>query len=394
MQRKRRWLLLIGAPIILLLAAVVFLGARSAPDSNLVTAPVTVGDLEQTVLASGKLRPKELVSVGAQVSGHLRRLHVALGQRVGAGDLIAEIDAEPQRIALRNAEAAVASLRAQHASRRESLVQAELAFQRQQALLSTDATAAADYEAARATLGTAREDVKSLVAQIAQARTQVDTARINLGYTRIVAPMDGVIVAVVTKQGQTLNSFQSAPTIVMLAKLDVMTVRAEIAEADIANVRPGQTAWFTTLGDPDQRHYARIETIEPAPESIANEASTSGAPASISSSGSTSAIYYNALFDVPNPDGRLRPSMTAQVSVLLSRVTRAVIVPTAALGARDTQGNYAVRVVDDHGGITTRKVEIGTSTNAAAVVIAGLKPGERVVIGDAASAAGDGPRGM
>lgn len=199
--------------------------------------------------------------------------------------------------------------------------------------------------------------------------------------------MDGVVVAVVTKQGQTVNSFQTAPTIVMLAQLDVMTVRAEISEADVDKVRPGQTVWFTTLGAPDRRHYARVERVEPAPESIASEQGGGQA----SSQGGTStptAIYYQALFDVPNADHRLRPSMTAQVSVLLGRARRAVVIPVTALQKRDAAGRATIRVLDAQGQPVERKIRTGISDNSNVAVLAGLRPGEKVVIAEAAPSTG------
>ena len=378
---SRRLFLFAGLPVIIALAVSAWLlVTRPSAAEGLTTAEVTVGDIEQTVLATGKLRPKELVSVGAQVSGQVTKLYVELGQRVRAGEPIAEIDPAPQRLALRNAEAAVEALVAQKASRQGALVQAELAFRRQETMLAADATSRADHEAAKAALTAVRGELHALDAQIVQARTQVETARLNLGFTRIVAPMDGTVVAVVTKQGQTVNSFQSAPTIVMLARLDVMTVRTEISEADVQKVRAGQSVSFTTLGAPDHRYTARIDRIEPAPESIATEgtaSTTSGASAG------TTAIYYNALFDVPNPEGRLRPSMTAQVLVLLARKHQSVLVPLAALGERGADGRYQVRVVDPRGQVETRQVRIGIADDTNAVALSGLKPGEKVVIAEA-----------
>lgn len=364
---------------VIVVAAVLWLILRPSTPEPPATAQVRIGDIEQTVLATGKLRPKELVSVGAQVSGQVQRLYVTLGQTVRAGDLIAEIDPRPQQLAFRDAQAAVTALQAQRSSRQAALTQAELAYRRQQTMLAADASARADYEAAQANLSSLRAEMRSLDAQIVQARTQMETAGINLGFTKVSAPMDGVIVAVVTKQGQTVNAFQSAPTIVMLAKLDVMTVRAEISEGDVANVRAGQEVWFTTLGSPDDRHRARIEQIEPAPESITTEAA--GAQALGAAGGATaSAVYYNALFDVPNEHGRLRPSMTAQVTVLLARERRATLVPVAALGTRDAQGRYNVQVLLADGETETRKVRTGISDDSNAVVLQGLKAGEKVVI--------------
>jgi macrolide-specific efflux system membrane fusion protein len=384
-----------GLPAILALAALGWwLAVRPSATEGLATTEVTVGDIEQTVLATGKLRPKELVSVGAQVSGQVKKLYVELGQRVRAGAPIADIDAAPQWLALRNAEAAVGSLVAQKTSRQGALVQAELSYRRQKTMLAADATSHADYETAQAALTAVRGELRSLDAQIVQARTQVETARLNLGLTRILAPMDGTIVAIVTKQGQTVNSFQSAPTIVMLARLDVMTVRTEISEADVQKVRAGQVVRFTTLGAPDHRYYARIDRIEPAPESIASESATSTASASSASAG-TAAIYYNALFDVPNPEGRLRPSMTAQVSVLLASAHRSILVPLAALAQRGTDGRYQVRVLDERGRIETRQVRIGISDDTNAVALSGLAPREKVVIAqETAEPASDRDMGM
>lgn len=394
-MKKRRHFLVAGIPPIVILAALAWwFASRPSAAEGLATADVTIGDIEQTVIATGKLRPKELVSVGAQVSGQVKKLYVQLGQRVKAGDPIADIDAAPQRLALRNAGAAVGSLVAQKASRQGALVQAELAWRRQKTMLAADATSRADYEAAEATLTALHGELRSLDAQIVQARTQVETARLNLGFTRIVAPTDGTIVAIVTKQGQTVNSFQSAPTIVMLARLDVMTVRTEISEADVQKVRAGQVVRFTTLGAPDHRYHARIDRIEPAPESIASEGAVGTTSASGASAG-TAAIYYNALFDVPNPEGRLRPSMTAQVSVLLANERRSVLVPLAALGERGSDGRYLVRVVDKRGHIETRHVRIGISNEANAVALSGLKPREKVVIAqEAAEPANDGGMGL
>ncbi|MBP7451988.1 MAG: efflux RND transporter periplasmic adaptor subunit [Ottowia sp.] len=377
----RRWIVF-GLPVLLAGAALAWWLGASPPAAKHATAPVTTGKLEQTVLAIGRVQPKTLVSVGAQVSGLVKRLHVSLGQQVKAGQLIAEVDAEPQQTALRTAEAAVAALQAQLAARRASLVQAELTYRRQQALMELDATARAELEAARAALDSARAEIGSLTAQIEQSRTQVDTARINLGYTRIVAPMDGVVVAVVTKQGQTLNSFQTTPTIVMLAQMDVMTVRAEIAEADVGKVKPGMPVWFTTLGDSHTRHESKIAQVEPAPESITQEAG-SGLAAGAAGVGTNRAVYYNAVFDVPNAEGRLRPSMTAQVSVLTASEANAVLVPAAALGPIDASGKTQAKVVDASGKVSQREVRVGLRTNTTAAVLSGLQAGENVVVGDA-----------
>ncbi len=263
-QRLVRSAILVVVAIALALLAKAWLFPAKAEASH-VSAPVTLADIEDTVIATGELEARNLVSVGAQVSGRVVSLKVDVGDVVSAGQLIAEIDSLPQQNTLRNAEAAMQTTQAQRVARAAALRQAELAFKRQQDMMVEEATSRAEYEAAEAALATTRADVAALDAQLAQARIQVDTARLNLGYTKITAPIDGTIVAVVTKEGQTVNANQSAPTIVKLAQLDTLTVKAQISEADVPKVKAGQKIWFTILGEPDRRYYAELRAVESAP---------------------------------------------------------------------------------------------------------------------------------
>ncbi|MBO9518732.1 MAG: efflux RND transporter periplasmic adaptor subunit [Porphyrobacter sp.] len=381
MPRRKLWIGVsaIAALIVIFLIWRTFFAAAEPP--ALLTAEVTRGDFVQTVEATGTIEPKELVSVGAQVSGRLEKLTVRVGQTVRQGDLIAEIDAQTQTNSLKTARAELANMQAQRASRQATLARAEQTFARQQAMVPGEATSLADYDAAETELKAARAEIAAIDAQIQQASVNVNTAEVNLGYTRIVAPMDGVVVAVVTQQGQTVNANQSAPTIVILAKLDVMEVKAEISEADVIRVEPGMPVYFTILGDPDHRYETNLLQVEPAPESIVDEVNSTNS--SSSGSSSSSAIYYNALFEVPNTDGRLRALMTAQVSIVLAKKSNVQLVPSAALGAKGKDGTYAVRVVDAQGQIASRQVKIGLNNNISAEVLSGLKLGEKAVVGEA-----------
>ncbi|MBX3484718.1 efflux RND transporter periplasmic adaptor subunit [Phenylobacterium sp.] len=351
-----------------------------------VTATVAVGNVEQTVMATGSLEPVKLVSVGAQVTGQIQKLHVVLGQTVAKGQLIAEIDSAPQENALQTAQADLANIRAQRAQLDANLAQSQLAYTRQQTMLSADATSRADFEAAEAALKAARSQVAANAAQIQKAAVAVETAKLNLSYTRIVAPIDGTVVAIVTEEGQTVSAQQSAPTIIKLGQLDTMTVKAEVSEADVIKVHAGQSAYFTVLGDANRRYTGTLRTVEPAPETIETEDSVTNVSAS------SSAIYYNALFDVPNTDGRLRTFMTAQVSIVLGRASNVLTIPSAALGSAGADGAYAVQVMDDHGGIAPRKVRIGLNDGSHAEVKSGLKAGEQVVLAQTAAKT-SGPNG-
>ncbi|MCH8178323.1 MAG: efflux RND transporter periplasmic adaptor subunit [Proteobacteria bacterium] len=363
------------------------------PEPQVITAKAEVGDIEDTVLASGTIEAEQEVSVGAQVSGQIKRLYVQLGDKVQRGQLVAEIDSTTQRNTLRNAEAQVALLEAQLRSKQAVLRQAELNFKRTQDLLKIDAGSRADFDNAEAALGTARADIGALQAQIRQANISVDTARVNLGYTRITAPIDGVVMAVIAEEGRTVNALQSAPTIIKLAKLDKVQIKAQISEADVVRVKPGLPVYFTILGEPMHRYEATLRGIEPAPESEQTDSSTKTTTSS-STASTAAAIYYNGLFDVPNPEGKLRIAMTAQVFIVLAQADKVLTIPASALGKRDRQTKaYAVRVLesrDTHKEVVTRQVKIGLNNRVTAQVLDGLKEGDLVVVGEAAAGNGSG----
>lgn len=395
--RHRRWMLALALLLAVLVIKLAFFPGK--PDVRYATAPVTRGELESTVLANGIIKAYRQVSVGAQVSGQIKTLNVTLGQLVHKGDLVAEIDPRTKQNDLLTAQAQLTSAEAQLASRQAALTKARLDLTRQQTMWAAEATSRADLDSARESYDSARADVRQLQAEIEQYRISVDTARLNLGYTRIVAPIDGIVVSVPVEQGQTVNAAQSTPTIIKLAQLDRMTVKAEISEGDVPRVKPGMPVYFTILGDPDHRYRSTLRSIDPGPESLSDDDSTTSSSSSTSSTSSSSstAIYYYGLIDVPNPDRKLRISMTAQVSIVLARVHDALIVPSMALGARDARGRYTVRVLDQAGKIGVRHVAIGLNNNVSAQVLSGLRQGEQVIIGqqDATAQAGQssGPGG-
>ncbi|CNI59735.1 HlyD family secretion protein [Yersinia pekkanenii] len=177
-----------------------------------------------------------------QVSGQVKSLKVKPGDRVTKGQPIADIDDVPQRNDLRNAEAALNVVKADLQAKQALLKQAELRFKRQRQMLNEEASSRENFESAEATLATTRAELLSLNARLVQAQIEVDKKKVDLSYTRVVAPMDGIVIAAVTQQGQTVNSSQSAPTIIKLARLDVMTIKAQISEADITRIYIGQNA--------------------------------------------------------------------------------------------------------------------------------------------------------
>lgn len=355
--------------------------ARQPAPAETVSLPsveATMGNVEEAVLASGALEPIRQVSVGSQATGRVVSLKVKLGDNVAAGDLIAEIDGVNQQNALRSAEADLAALRAQRAERKASLAYAEAVLARQKQMVGQNAVSRDAYENAEMTVNTTRAQIEALDAQILSSQVKVETARANLGYTRITAPTAGTVLAVVAQEGQTVNAVQSAPTIVVLGDVSTMTVKAKISEADVLRVKTGQEVYFSVLGAPEQRFPGRISFVEPAPDTLKTQNMTSSSTASSSaSSSSTSAVYYNAWFEVPNPDGRLLTSMTAQVTVIVGRARNVVTVPSTAIRRRGP--NAFVDVLGADGKPEQRKVTIGLDNKIVAEITAGLTAGERVV---------------
>ncbi|WP_261113659.1 macrolide efflux RND transporter periplasmic adaptor subunit EtsA [Serratia entomophila] len=374
----RRLALIAAVSLIIIVAALAFFLQRP-PLPAYVTAPARLGDIENAVLATGRLDAIERVNVGAQVSGQVKSLKVKLGDRVTKGQPIADIDDLPQRNDLRLAESALNQVKADLQAKQALLKQAESRFKRQRRMLNDEAGSREDFESAEATLATTRAELLSLNARLVQTQIEVEKKKVDLSYTRVLAPMDGIVIAVVTQQGQTVNSSQSAPTIIKLARLDVMTIKAQISEADITHISAGQKAYFTIFSEPDKRYDATLRTVELAPESVMKDDSL-GAGSSASGSGTSNAsVYYNALLDVPNPENRLRIAMTAQVSLLLGEAKNALLVPIQAVHKIDGK-KQQVQVLTKDNRLETRKVKTGITNNVDIQILGGLEAGETVVL--------------
>jgi membrane fusion protein, macrolide-specific efflux system len=352
---------------------------------EVVTTVAAIGSIDSSVLASGAIQPRTMVNVGAQASGRIVALHVTLGDHVAKGALVAEIDPSTQRNALQIAEATLDQDRAQRASRTMALKQAELAFRRAEVTYPQDASSQADYETAEAAYHGLQADLQALDAQIRQAVIAVDTARVNLAYTKVVAPIDGTVIAIVAPEGQTVNAVQAAPTIVKLADLETMTVKAQISEADVTRVHAGLKVYFTILGAPERRYAASLRAVEPAPESMATDLNA-GPGGGMSAGGAVStAVYYNGLFEIANLDHQLRPAMTAQVNIVLDEADYALVIPAGALGETQPDGRRMVRVMDANGHVQPRTVQVGINNHVMAQVLSGLTAGERVIVSDSAA---------
>jgi macrolide-specific efflux system membrane fusion protein len=354
---------------LLVAAAVVLFGGRGADRERDAprSAAVERGTLALTVTALGKLGPKSFVDVGAQVSGQLDALHVAVGDRVEQGQLLAEIDPRLLESRVEADRARVASLQAQAAERAAALELARAQHARNTTLQARGLVARDLLETRAAALKQAQAQQRSLQAQLREAQSTLGGNEASLGYARIYAPMAGTVVSLAVLEGQTLNANQVAPVLMRVADLQQMTVTAQVAEADIGRIQVGMPAWFSTLGQPDRRWRGTVRQLLPTPD-IVNEV-----------------VLYRALIDVENADGALLPDMTAQVFFELERAEDVLLVPVAALQAgRGRERSTAVRVLGRDGTIETRPVQIGLRDREQAQVLEGLREGERVLLPDAA----------
>ena len=340
---------------------------RTAPAAY-VTVTVERGDVESTVVAAGVLQPVRYVDVGAQTSGRLDSLKVRRGDHVEENQLLAEIDPALAGSALTAANATLENITSQRSVRQAQLRLATVQRTRNDMLFAKLMISADDRDIARANYDVAFADVGALLAQMKQATAAVDTAKANLGYTRITSPMAGEVVSISILEGQTLNANQSAPTVMRIADMSTMTVWAQVSEGDILRVKTGQDVYFTVLGQ-SRRWTSRIRQILPTPELINN------------------VVFYDVLFDVPNPSRELNIQMTAQVFIVLARSAGVLVVPTAAIGNAAEGAALTVQVLGSDGRAEARRITVGIKSEISAEVVAGLKEQERVVIKGLAAAA-------
>ena len=368
--RKLRWWIA---------AAVLIIGWRvyahmTAPPPPPPTGEVKQDDIVQTVQAAGTLQAKTRVDVGAQVSGQVKEIPVVLGQAVKKGDLLVLLDPELAQSAVVQAEASLAQQRAQLDSRRVDLQAASRELDRQRRLLKGEATAATEAETAENNYAKLEADVRGQAASLVQLQAQLDRSKVNLAYTRITAPMDGVVVNIPVQVGQTVIAVQITPVMVTLADLDTITVRTKVPEADVQSLQVNQKASFTTLSGDGRRYEGHLRVIQPIPERAGN------------------AVFYNALFEVDNRDRKLFADMTVQVDIETGEAKKTLTMPIVALGERAKDGAYAVTVVAKDGKNEPRQVRTGLHDVGKVQVLSGVKAGEKVLLAPppAASAASAG----
>ena len=343
-------------------------------EATFITEEVKRGKIAQTVSATGEISATNLVDVGAQVSGQIKKMHVKIGDIVKEGDLIAEIDDVTQVNEVNTRKAQLQTYQAQLESAQVALKIAQRKYSRYKSLASADAVSKEEFEATEDSLATNRAKIKELQSSIRQTQIAINTAEKDLGYTRITAPSTGTVVSLVVEQGQTINSSQTSPTVVQIADLTSMTNKMQIAEGDATKVKAGQTVNFTILSEPDAPISAKLDSIDPGLTTM------SQGSYSKSTDTTSNAIYYYARATVPNPDGKLAIGMTTQNTVEIASADNVLMVPTVAIKTKD--GKKFVRVLGANNQAVHREIQTGLKDSMNTEVKSGLNEGEKVVMSE------------
>lgn len=365
---RRNKILVIAALSVIIAGGWYWYGsAAQNPQDTLRPIGVTRGNIEEVVTSQGKLEPKQYVDVGTQVSGQVQRILVDIGDTVKQGQLLAEIDPRVYQSQVEANEARLNSLKAQLNQQTAQLTLAEQNLKRNRDLIAVNAVSRQALEESESQAAVARAQVASIQAQIRETQSNIKGNRTNLSFTKIYAPMSGTVTTMPARLGQTLNANQSAPIILQIADLDTMTVRAQVAEADVGKLKEDMPVYFTTLGNVEQRWQGNVRQILPSPQII------------------NDVVLYDVLIDVKNDGRRLMTGMTAQVFFIFGQAKNAVIVPAETLTRRAADHDselgkaYRVTVVTANGN-QPRIIHVGLQTRAQAEVTAGLEPGDRVLV--------------
>lgn len=350
-----------------------------------ITKKAKKGSFSKKVDATGEIFATELIDVGAQVSGQIKKLYVKLGNQVKKGDMIASIDSSTQQNSIDNKEAQLAIYKAQLESAKVALNIAKTQFDRENALFAKNATSKQEFESAKNTFSSNSAKIKELEAQIKQTNIELSTAKINLGYTKITAPRDGTVVSVQVEEGQTVNANQTTPTIVNIADLSRVKMKMQIAEGDITKIKVGTPVEYSILSEPTKKFQTTVSSIDPGLTTLSDGSygsSSSSKSSYSSSSSSSSAVYYYAQSIVDNKDGILRIGMTTQNELLIANVEDAIIVPSIGI-KKDENGTF-VYVLKDGKPVKTA-VKTGIKDNLDTQIISGINEGDEIITSQGSS---------
>jgi HlyD family secretion protein len=317
--------------LILILIVVLAVGAavgayymrKGGPEPTVSTLALTRGDIAEVIQATGTLQAVETVDVGTQVSGVVQELYADFNSIVKRGQVIARLDPSLIQTQIEQQEANVIRSEADLDRLKVSLADADQKLERARELAARNLIPKTELEAAELNVKTQQSQIRSSEAGLNQARSQLNTQKVNLGHTVIRAPIDGIVISRNVDQGQTVAASMSAPTLfVLAADLTKMQVLANIDESEVGRMRPNQPVTFRVDAYPAQVFTGTVEQVRLQPSTVQN------------------VVTYQTVIAVPNPEYKLMPGMTATVSVEIARRSNVLRVPNAALRFRPTADTF------------------------------------------------------
>jgi HlyD family secretion protein len=292
---------------------------RPPPQPKFVLSPVTHGDIVESVQSTGTVQPVTQVQVGAQVSGRIAKVFVDFNSVVKKGDALAEIDPTLLGATVEQNKAQAAAAEAQLGRTQAALLTAQAALARIERLRAENLASQADYDQARGQRDVAEAEVAAARAAIIQTKAQLSYSRTNMTYSRIYAPIDGLVVSRNIDPGQTVAASFQAPTLFVIAQdLRHMRILAEIDEADVGKLKEEMNAEATVDAFAGEIFKGKVSQVRYNPNAVQG------------------VVTYLAVIDVENPEMKLRPGMTATVTVKTRQVNGVLRVPNAALRYRPT----------------------------------------------------------
>lgn len=369
-MKKAKKTIILSIVLIIIITLIYFFFFNKEDQISYLTEKVRIGNIQRTVNTTGEISAKQIVTVGAQASGQIKKLYVTLGQSIKKGDMIADIDSTTQENDLNINKSKLESYKTQLEAKKIALVVAQKKYNREKSLLAKNATSDENLDTARDTLATAKANVADLESLIVQTQISVNTAETNLGYTKIVAPLDGTVVSIPVEEGQTVNANQTTPTIVQVADLKLMEIKMQISEGDITKIKPGMEVIYSILSEPTKTFTGKLDTIDPGLTTLTAGNYTG-------TTDSSTAVYYYGNLVVPNPDGTLRIGMTTQNTIVVSNKDNVLIIPTITLNTKN--GKSYVYVLEKNNTVVEKEVTIGLSDSMNTEIISGLKDGENVI---------------
>ena len=297
---------------------------KKDPAPTITTAKITRGDIAETVGATGTLQAVTTVQVGTQVSGTILELNADFNSLVRKGQVLARLDPSLFQTQIEQARANLTRAQADLERLRVSLEDTQTKLRRAQELSQKKLIAQTELEAAEVNVHSAEAQLRSQQAAVTQAQASLSQNQVNQQHTVIQAPIDGLVIARNVDVGQTVAASMSAPTLFLLAAdLTKMQVIASLDESDVGRIRPGQVVKFRVDAYPNEEFTGTVTQVRLQPQTVQN------------------VVTYSTVIDVPNPELKLKPGMTANVNIEIARKNNVLRVPNAALRFRPTNEIFA-----------------------------------------------------